>query len=55
MDGDLSVRFVPSLHGRIFLGRVPFPVITEEPYTITLPPYGFLWFDLVPEERPVQE
>ncbi len=23
--GDLSVRFVPSLHGRIFLGRVPFP------------------------------
>ena len=37
------------------LGRVPFPAITEEPYTITLPPYGFLWFDLVPEERPVQE
>jgi hypothetical protein len=37
------------------LGRVPFPSITEEPYTITLPPYGFLWFDLVPEERPVQE
>jgi L-ascorbate metabolism protein UlaG (beta-lactamase superfamily) len=23
--GDLTVRFVPSLHGRIFLGRVPFP------------------------------
>ena len=37
------------------LGRVPFPVIADEPYTITLPPYGFLWFDLVPEERPVQE
>ena len=33
------------------LGRVPFPVVTEEPYTITLAPYGFLWFDLVPEER----
>ncbi len=33
------------------LGRVPFPVITEEPYTITLPPYGFLWFDLVHEDR----
>ena len=30
------------------LGRVPFPVISEEPYTITLPPYGFLWFDLRP-------
>lgn len=23
--GDVTVRFVPSLHGRIFLGRVPFP------------------------------
>ena len=33
------------------LGRVPFPLITEEPYAITLPPYGFLWFDLVPEDR----
>jgi maltose alpha-D-glucosyltransferase/alpha-amylase len=29
------------------LGRVPFPVITEEPYTISLGPYGYLWFDLV--------
>jgi maltose alpha-D-glucosyltransferase/alpha-amylase len=37
------------------LGRVPFPIISEEPYTITLPPYGFLWFDLVPEERPPEE
>jgi hypothetical protein len=33
------------------LGRVPFPAVTEEPYTITLPPYGFLWFDLVDEDR----
>jgi hypothetical protein len=32
------------------LGRVPFPAITEEPYTVTLPPYGFLWFDLVHDE-----
>ncbi|HEX3946220.1 MAG TPA: alpha-glucosidase C-terminal domain-containing protein, partial [Acidimicrobiales bacterium] len=28
------------------LGRVPFPAIGEEPYTITLAPYGYLWFDL---------
>ena len=33
------------------LGRVPFRNVTEEPYTITLPPYGFLWFDLVDEDR----
>jgi hypothetical protein len=32
-------------------GGCPFPNVTEEPYTITLPPYGFLWFDLVDEDR----
>jgi maltose alpha-D-glucosyltransferase/alpha-amylase len=37
------------------LGRVPFPQVTEEPYTITLPPYGFLWFDLVDEDRRLME
>ncbi len=29
------------------LGRVPFPPITEEPYVLSLAPYGYLWFDLV--------
>jgi maltose alpha-D-glucosyltransferase/alpha-amylase len=36
--------------GRIpieLLGRVPFPRIGELPYFITLPPYGFYWFQLV--------
>jgi maltose alpha-D-glucosyltransferase/alpha-amylase len=28
------------------MGRVPFPPIGELPYFITLPPYGFLWFEL---------
>ena len=37
------------------LGRVPFPVVTEEPYAVTLPPYGFLWFDLALEEGQPQE
>ncbi|HXR53667.1 MAG TPA: maltose alpha-D-glucosyltransferase [Acidimicrobiales bacterium] len=35
------------------LGRVPFPAISDEPYTIALAPYGYLWFELVedsPEE-----
>jgi maltose alpha-D-glucosyltransferase/alpha-amylase len=31
------------------LGRVPFPVISDEPYTIALGPYGYLWFELVQE------
>ena len=28
-------------------GRVPFPLIGELPYFVTLPPYGFYWFSLV--------
>jgi maltose alpha-D-glucosyltransferase/alpha-amylase len=28
------------------LGRVPFPAISDEPYTITLAPYGYMWFEL---------
>jgi maltose alpha-D-glucosyltransferase/alpha-amylase len=28
------------------LGRVPFPPIGELPYFVTLPPYGFFWFQL---------
>jgi maltose alpha-D-glucosyltransferase / alpha-amylase len=30
------------------LGRVPFPAISDEPYTIALAPYGYLWFELGP-------
>jgi maltose alpha-D-glucosyltransferase/alpha-amylase len=28
------------------VGRVPFPPIGELPYLLTLPPFGFFWFDL---------
>jgi maltose alpha-D-glucosyltransferase/alpha-amylase len=28
------------------LGRVPFPRVGELPYFVTLPPYGFYWFEL---------
>ncbi|HVX21265.1 MAG TPA: maltose alpha-D-glucosyltransferase [Acidimicrobiales bacterium] len=31
---------------REVLGRVPFPAVGDDPYTITLGPYGYLWFDL---------
>jgi maltose alpha-D-glucosyltransferase/alpha-amylase len=35
------------------LGRVRFPAITDAPYTISLGPYGYLWFELVgPEGDP---
>jgi maltose alpha-D-glucosyltransferase/alpha-amylase len=32
------------------LGRTRFPVITDEPYFFTLPPYGVFWFELVNED-----
>ena len=28
------------------MGGVSFPAIGELPYFVTLPPYGFLWFEL---------
>jgi maltose alpha-D-glucosyltransferase / alpha-amylase len=30
------------------LGYVPFPIITEAPYALTLAPYSFLWLELQP-------
>jgi maltose alpha-D-glucosyltransferase/alpha-amylase len=30
------------------LGYVPFPVITDQPYTLTLAPYSFFWLELQP-------
>jgi len=36
------------------LGYVPFPIITEAPYVLTLAPYSFLWLELHPATvRPV--
>jgi maltose alpha-D-glucosyltransferase/alpha-amylase len=35
---------------RELLGRTDFPAIGDEPYLVTLAPYGFFWFQLV--ERP---
>jgi maltose alpha-D-glucosyltransferase / alpha-amylase len=35
------------------MGRVPFPLVGELPYFVTLPGHGFFWFSLVdgPDER----
>jgi maltose alpha-D-glucosyltransferase/alpha-amylase len=40
------------------LGYVPFPVIDETPYAMTLAPYSFLWVELQParvEQEPLSE
>src|SRR3981081_748226 len=34
------------------LGRTPFPPVGELPYLLTLPGYGFYWFQLSKEEQP---
>jgi maltose alpha-D-glucosyltransferase/alpha-amylase len=41
--------FLSHLSGRVpieLLGRVAFPPIGDLPYFVTLPPFGFLWFEL---------
>ena len=41
--------FLSHLAGSVpveLLGGVQFPAIGELPYFVTLPPYGFLWFEL---------
>jgi maltose alpha-D-glucosyltransferase/alpha-amylase len=34
------------------IGDTPFPTIGELPYFLTLPPYGFYWFELQAERKP---
>ncbi len=36
------------------VGYVPFPVITETPYVLTLAPYSFLWLELQPAPESVE-
>jgi maltose alpha-D-glucosyltransferase/alpha-amylase len=36
------------------LGYVPFPTITETPYSLTLAPYSFLWLELQPASQPME-
>lgn len=44
-----------SMAGRVpveLLGGTPFPTVGELPYMLTLPPYGFYWFDLSAKASP---
>jgi maltose alpha-D-glucosyltransferase/alpha-amylase len=43
---ELQLGAYEGLVPHELLGRVPFPPIGELPYFITLPPYGFYWFEL---------
>ncbi len=39
--GDFDARFVPSLHGRIALGRVPFPGVVRTPPRLPARVFGY--------------
>lgn len=44
-----------SMAGKVpveLLGGTPFPTVGELPYLLTLPPYGFYWFDLSASAAP---
>src|SRR5690606_6054559 len=44
-----------AYNGRVpveMLGGTPFPTVGELPYLLTLPPYGFYWFDLRADAAP---
>ncbi|SAI70844.1 alpha-glucosidase [Bordetella ansorpii] len=46
---------LPDYIGRTpveMLGNTPFPEVTDQPYRLTLPPYGFYWMDLRQDVAP---
>ncbi|MGQ0617148.1 MAG: maltose alpha-D-glucosyltransferase [Acidimicrobiia bacterium] len=48
---QLLLADLAGLHPIEMTGRVPFPEIGELPYMLTLPPYGFFWFELIDPEH----
>ncbi len=49
---ELDLRRFEGRRPVELLGGVPFPVIGELPYLLTLAGYGFYWFRLTPPENP---
>lgn len=49
---ELDLAFMSGRVPVELLGGTPFPTIGELPYLLTLPPYGFYWFDLSSEVSP---
>jgi len=49
---ELDLAFLAARVPVELLGGTPFPTIGEQPYMLTLPPYGFYWFDLSASAAP---
>ncbi|MBZ5607598.1 MAG: maltose alpha-D-glucosyltransferase [Acidobacteriia bacterium] len=45
---ELNLQQFEGMKPVEMLGYVDFPVISKQPYPLTLGPYGFLWFELQP-------
>src|SRR5690606_22685250 len=43
---ELDLSFMAGTVPVELLGGTPFPTVGEAPYLLSLPPYGFYWFDL---------
>ena len=46
---DLDLARWASRRPVELLGRIPFPPVGGATYSVTLGPYGFYWFELMPE------
>jgi maltose alpha-D-glucosyltransferase/alpha-amylase len=51
---ELDLSALAGLRPVEMLGYVDFPVIGRRPYTLTLGPYGFLWFELHNTSEPAE-
>ncbi|HUF29424.1 MAG TPA: maltose alpha-D-glucosyltransferase [Gemmatimonadaceae bacterium] len=47
---ELSLERFRGWHLEEMFGKVPFPIITDAPYFLTLGPHTFYWFRLVPPD-----
>ncbi len=50
--GDLKLGKFASLVPRELFGGAMFPPIPRHPYLLTMTPYSFIWFELLPGRRP---
>jgi maltose alpha-D-glucosyltransferase/alpha-amylase len=52
---DLDLHTLEGMVPVEMLGYVEFPVITRQPYRLTLAPYGFFWLELHKAAEPIPE
>jgi maltose alpha-D-glucosyltransferase/alpha-amylase len=51
---ELNLEAFQGMRPVEMLGYVEFPVIGSQPYTLSLGPYGFMWFELQKAREPIE-